>query len=239
MKDSNGNVFGENVSIYRDVVVRNSVIGDKSILADDCFITNSNIGTYAKIERRSMLFNVKIGTCCNVGFNSVVRNCTIGDYSGFAWNASIGGAQHPQHTISMRFIAFDKWYDFIDEEEEKRIMADETFNWYHGAVTVKNDVWGGAGVHVMRGVTVEDGAILGAGSVVTKNVGPYEIWAGVPAKKISQRFSDEIISEMLELEWWKWPREFIKEHIHLFQKNVDLELLKDLKSEAACLLANK
>lgn len=239
MKDINGNIFGKNVSVYRDVVVRNSEIGDKTLLADDCFITNSKIGSYGKIERRSMIFNAKLGTCVNVGFNAVIRNCQIGDYTGVGWNVSIGAAEHNQHAITMRPFPYDKWYDFITEEEEIEFFKESGFDYYEASVILGNDVWQGAGSQVLRGVRVADGAILGAGCVVTKNVGPYEIWAGVPAKKIGQRFSDEIISELLELQWWKWPREFIKKHIHSFQKTVDLELLKDLKSEASAMMWSK
>lgn len=229
MKDSNGNEFGSNVSIYRDVLIRRSSIGEKSVLADDVFMTDCIIGSYARIERRAMLFNVQMGTCCNIGWNSTIRNCNIGDYTGFAWNVSIGGAQHQQHSITMRSIAFDKWYDFITEAEEEEMKNNKNFDWYSGDIHIGNDVWGGAGCQIMRGVTIGDGAILGAGSVVTHDVGPYEIWAGVPAKKIGQRFSDEIISELMEMQWWRWPREIIKENITYFQKIVDLELLKKLR----------
>ena len=180
MKDTNGNIFGENISIYRDVVVRNS---------------------------------------------------EIGDYSGFAWNVSLGAAEHNQHAITMRPFPYDKWYDFISEEEERKIIQEGNFDYYSASVVVGNDVWGGAGCQVLRGVNVSDGAIIGAGSIVTHNVGPYEIWAGVPAKKISQRFSDEVIAELLALGWWKWPREVIKKYIKYFQKNVDLALLKELEDQ--------
>lgn len=231
MKDSNGNVFGDNVSIYRDVVVRNSEIGEKTILADDVFVTNSKIGSYGRIERRALIFNSLLGTCNNVGWNSTVRNCVIGDYSGFSWNVSIGNGDHNIHTLTMRTFPFDKWYGFIYEEEEKSISESGIFDFYSSPVTIGNDVMGGAGCNILRGVNIADGALIGAGAVLTKDVGPYEIWAGVPAKKISQRFSDEIISELLELQWWKWPREVIKNNIHYFQKNVDLALLKELRDQ--------
>ena len=239
MKDNNGNIFGKNVSVYRDVIVRNSEIGDKTLLADDCFITNSKIGSYGKIERRSMIFNAKLGTCVNVGFNAVIRNCQIGDYTVVAWNVSVGAGEHNQHAITMRPFPYDKWYDFITEEEEAEFFKESGFDYYAASLILGNDVWQGAVSQVLRGVQVADGAILGAGCVVTKDVGPYEIWAGVPAKKIGQRFSDEIISELLELQWWKWPKEFIKKNIKYFQRNVDLEMLKDLKEEAATLLENE
>jgi len=70
---------------------------------------------------------------------------------------------------------------------------------------------------------------LGGGTIVTKDVPPYEIWAGVPSKKIGQRFSDEIIADLMELKWWDLPVEIIKENIELFRNDIDLELMKEIK----------
>lgn len=67
------------------------------------------------------------------------------------------------------------------------------------------------------------------GAVITKNVPPYEIWAGVPGRKIGQRFSDEIISDLLQLNWWDLPREIIRENIGLFQSDIDIDLLNEIK----------
>lgn len=70
---------------------------------------------------------------------------------------------------------------------------------------------------------------LGGGTIVTKDVPPYEIWAGVPAKKIGQRFSDEIITDLLEMKWWDFPVGIIKDNIELFRRVVDLSLIKEIK----------
>lgn len=88
---------------------------------------------------------------------------------------------------------------------------------------IGNDVWISANSVITRGVTIGDGAVIGAGAVVTHNVPPYEIWAGVTAKKIGQRFSDEIITELLQLKWWDMPVEFIKDNIEFFQKEIKLK----------------
>jgi len=68
-------------------------------------------------------------------------------------------------------------------------------------------VWIGYGAIIKAGVTIEDGAVIGAGSVVTKNVPPYAIWAGVPAREVRKRFEDDMIQALLELRWWEWPEE--------------------------------
>lgn len=70
---------------------------------------------------------------------------------------------------------------------------------------------------------------LGGGTIVTKDVPPYEILAGVPAKKIGQRFSDEIITDLLEMKWWDFPVGIIKDNIELFRRVVDLSLIKEIK----------
>ncbi|UII21830.1 CatB-related O-acetyltransferase [Fulvivirga ligni] len=83
----------------------------------------------------------------------------------------------------------------------------------NGDVVIQNDVWIGRGVTIMSGVNVGNGAVLAAGSVITKDVGHYEIWGGNPAKKIKSRFSDEIIIRLLQDSWWEWDMTKIEEKI--------------------------
>ena len=71
---------------------------------------------------------------------------------------------------------------------------------------------------------------LGGGTIVTKDVPPYEIWAGVPARKIGQRFPDEIIVELMEIKWWDFPIDVIKDNIDLFRKDIDMDFISELKS---------
>lgn len=73
-----------------------------------------------------------------------------------------------------------------------------------GDVIIKNDVWIGAGATILSGVTIGNGAVVGARSVVTRNIGDYEMWAGNPAKLIKKRFSDKEVEKLLELKWWDW-----------------------------------
>lgn len=87
-------------------------------------------------------------------------------------------------------------------------------------VFIGNDVWIGANVVILPGVTVGDGAVLAAGAVVTKDVGPYEIVGGVPAKLIRKRFDDRTIEIFLQIKWWDWPVEKIEENIELFYQPV-------------------
>lgn len=84
-----------------------------------------------------------------------------------------------------------------------------------GDVNVGNDVWLGANSTIMSGVNIGDGAVIGAYSLVTKDVGPYEIVGGNPAKNIKFRFKQEIINKLLEIKWWDWDDSVINEYTPL------------------------
>lgn len=222
MKD---NQIGQNVRIYRDVLIRESKIGDNSLVGDDCFITGCEIGKNVIVERRNLLFNSMIGSRTTLGWNNTIRNAEIGKFCSVAWNCTIGGAQHPLHRLTTSFFPFDKTYGIVNETELSEIEGA-----YSKPIIIGNDVWIAAGVQVLRGVNVGDGAVLGGGTIVTKDVPPYEIWAGVPAKKIGQRFSDVIIAELMEIKWWDLPIDDIKDNIDLFRKDIDMDFISELKS---------
>lgn len=99
---------------------------------------------------------------------------------------------------------------------------DETLNvkdaWYNkGDIIIGNDVWIGYDAVIMSGVKIGDGAIIGTRALVTKDVPPYTIVGGVPAKPIKKRYDDNIISKLLEIKWWDWPAEKIKANIKYIQ----------------------
>ena len=105
-------------------------------------------------------------------------------------------------------------------------VANITSAWDNkGDIVVGNDVWIGYEAVVLSGVTIGDGAIIGTRAVVTKDVPPYTIVGGIPAKPIRKRFSDEVISRLLELQWWNWSENRIKENIDVIQSG----RIKDLK----------
>jgi acetyltransferase-like isoleucine patch superfamily enzyme len=95
------------------------------------------------------------------------------------------------------------------------------FDWRRAhKCTIGHDVWIGHGAVIMPGVSIATGAIIGTGAVVTKNVGPYEVVVGVPAKVIKKRFADEIIGKLLKSEWWEWDRKTLENN---FNDLLDME----------------
>ncbi len=84
-----------------------------------------------------------------------------------------------------------------------------------GDIVVGNDVWIGTGVRILSGVTIGDGAVVGAGAVVAKDVRPYSVVVGNPAREVSRRFSDEQVEALQRIRWWDWPLELIQERVSL------------------------
>lgn len=135
--------------------------------------------TYGSVTRRGIMNNVTIGKYCSLASGIVVD-------SGFNHNTE-----------------FISTYPF---NVMKGVVAD-SINTIKGDITIGNDVWIGEDVLIMSGVTIGDGAIIGAKTVVTKDVEPYSIHAGIPNKLIRKRFTDEQIESLLKIKWWNWDDE--------------------------------
>lgn len=95
-----------------------------------------------------------------------------------------------------------------------------------GDTVVGNDVWIGREATILPGVVIGDGAIIGAGSVVTKNVRPYEVVGGNPARHIRMRFDDADVRRLLGARWWDWPIEKITEHVNVIMSGTPRELVQ-------------
>ena len=219
------NQISESAKIYRDVIIRNSIISSESLLADDSVVINSRVGKNTVVERRCMLFNSLINDHVSLGFNSVVRNAEIGKYCSIAWNVSIGGAEHSMNHLTTSFFPFEQRYGVIDNDNP---FGDEN-DPYKEPVIIGNDVWIAAGCHILRGVKIGDGAIIAAGAVVTQDVPAYEVWGGVKARCLKKRFSDEIIEELLKLKWWNIPESILRKYIDYFRKEVTLQSILEFK----------
>lgn len=110
------------------------------------------------------------------------------------------------------------------------IYKKERDTYSKGPVVIGNDVWIGSRAIILSGVRIGDGAVIGAGAVVTKNVPPYAIVGGVPAKILKYRFSNEQIRKLLKIAWWNWDIEKILKNIHHFYGDVD-EFIRKFSNE--------
>lgn len=170
-------------------------------------------GDFVNLAHHAQVSNSKIGCRTSVGRYSKIQLADIGKYCSISWDVTIGALEHPLHAISVHAFPYRKQFGLC----EKDIQIP------HKRVSIGNDVWVGCGSIIMPGITIGDGAVIGAGSVVTHDVEPYEIVAGCPARHLSWRFSAETIKKLEELRWWDFDDDVIKNCIDVFSPQVDLE----------------
>lgn len=181
------------ILIRKGAMVYHSSLGQKSQVAPNAFVSNSVLGDFTSVGRNTTVIHAELGRFCSV-----------------SWNCTIGATSHRYDHLSTHAFPYVKEFGFA--ASSKRINE---------KTIVGNDVWIGAGAIIMPGISIGDGAVIGAGSVVTKNVLPFEIVVGVPAKKINTRFKPEIIEQILANPWWNWEQDKIKNEISIFQKKFE------------------
>lgn len=109
--------------------------------------------------------------------------------------------------------------DFLDDDFDGYQLVPPKGHQNKGDTIIGNDVWIGAEAMIMPGIQIADGAVIGARSLVTKNIGPYEIWGGNPAKLIKKRFNGQDIEKLLQIKWWDWSLDQIKSKLDLIRSS--------------------
>jgi acetyltransferase-like isoleucine patch superfamily enzyme len=173
-----------------------------------CINENSKIEPDTHLLNNCIINNSTIDHFTYVGKNCLIQNAVIGKFCSIANDVCIGLGKHPTNLISTSPLFYRTKNILNIKLVEKTIDFEE-----YAQITIGHDVWIGACAILMDGITVNNGAIIGANSVVTKDVPPYAIVAGVPAKVIKYRFPEDKIEELQKSAWWYWPFEKIKQKI--------------------------
>lgn len=183
-----------------------------------CQIKNTHFEGKNKVNYGATVLNSSVGFGTYIAQNSIISNTKIGKYSLVGFEALIGG--HPIHNIVSVHPAFYSTkgqYGFTYASRD--IYQEYTFvdasNKF--AIEIGNDVWVTAGsTKIIQGIKIGDGAVVMADAVVTKDVPPYAIVGGIPAKIIGYRFSEEQIDFLLKFKWWDKDEEWLRKHIDDF-----------------------
>lgn len=195
----------------KEIVYLKHVVTDPSIIVGDYTIYNDYVNDPCLFQKNNVLYHYPVNH----------EKLIIGKFSSIGCGAKFlfNSGNHTQTSFST--YAFPIFYE--EWGLDSKNVADAWDN--KGDIVVGNDVWIGYEAVIMAGVTIGDGAIIGTRAVVTKDVPPYTIVGGVPAKTIRKRFSEETIATLLKLEWWNWPSEKIARNIETIQSGKDLDKL--------------
>ncbi len=191
-----------------------SVITCPTIEVGDFTIYNDFVNDPRDFEKNNVLYHYPINNDRLI----IGKFCSIACGAKFIFNC----ANHTLKSLSTyTFPLFFEEWDLLKSE-----LASAWDN--KGDIIIGNDVWIGYDAVIMAGVTIGDGAIIGTRAVVTKDVAPYSIVGGVPAREIRKRFAPEVVERLRELKWWDWPEEKIRKAIPAIQAG-EVEALEALK----------
>lgn len=191
---------------------RNKIFWDTNI-ANAVDLNNVSVDENVSFAKNASVNNSKIGRFTSIGRNTKITHAEIGAFCSISWDITINAIDHPYDRLTMHAFPYLPSYGFVEKRES-----------FYKKVIIKNDVWIGAHVVIMPGITIGNGAIIGAGAIVTKDVADYEIVAGVPAKHIKFRFDQEIIDKLLILKWWGKDISDIKKNINLFKTKLNKDM---------------
>lgn len=185
-----------NNCVIKKASVFSSEIGSEVTLLPEVILFSAKLANHIHVGNRTAISNSSIGSYTYLAGNNRVFNTIIGAFCSIAENATIGHAEHPYTQFSTSPVFYKKENPFnTNNFFQKEIKEFAT-------TTIGNDVWIGYNAYIRSGIIIGNGSVIGAGAVVTKNVEPYSIVAGVPAKKIKDRFTTGTIRQLEQDEWW-------------------------------------
>jgi acetyltransferase-like isoleucine patch superfamily enzyme len=178
--------------------------GIYNTLYENVNLSEVQLGDYTYIAKDTSIFKTSIGKFCSIGPDS-----------------KIGLGKHPTKNFVSTHPAF-----FSTLKQARVTFCDKNYFDECEKITIGNDVWVGANVIVLDGVNISDGSIVAAGSVVTKDVPPYSIVAGIPARVIKYRFEQDEIAKLLDMKWWDMDLEILRKNYKKFH-NIKMLLNDD------------
>ena len=217
----------ENSKIFRHARLFSSIIGISSTIGDFSTIRESRIDDFCQIQRHCDIMRTRIGRYTCLERMSVAHDVEIGSFCAISWNVSMGGDNHDFHQPTIHPFYYNSTFGIEENPELKK--QQDILEAQEEPCKIGNDVWIGCGVIINRGITIGNGACIGAGSVVTRDVPPYAVVVGTPARVIKYRFDESVIDRLQKVAWWNWPVDVLKANRHLFKSHLDESLLSQME----------
>ncbi len=188
-------------------------IGEKPYIHETASVSDTTLGRYTEVSERCRISEVEFGDYSYIMQDGSIWCATIGKFVNIAAAVRINATNHPTWRATLHHFTYratDYWPDAD--------METDFFEWRRSnRVTIGHDVWIGHGATILPGVTVGNGAVIGAGAVVSKDVAPYTIVGGVPAKLIRERFGKGVGDRMDKLAWWDWEHSKLRSALDHFR----------------------
>lgn len=177
-------------------------LSEKPLIHPSCRISDSTLGAWTELYANCELQETVFGDYSYAAGDVTIIYAEIGKFCSFASHVRINPGNHPMQRVTQHHCTYRRrQFGFADTDDA------EFFSWRRRQkCIISHDVWIGHGAVVMPGVKIGTGAVIGAGAIVTKDVAPYDIVAGVPARRIGQRFSSTVAEKLLAIAWWNWDR---------------------------------
>jgi acetyltransferase-like isoleucine patch superfamily enzyme len=197
---------GALVSFNETIVTADSVLGPNCELRSHASVRSSTVGRYASVGRFSKL-----------------AWADVGPFSMISWDVTVGALPHETSCATTHFFAVDPLY---------RLHRGPLLVRAYPRVELGADVWIGCNAVLLSGVRVGNGAVVAAGAVVTRDVGSYEMVAGVPARRVRERLPAETAARVDDTAWWSWPDDVLRQKVALFRRPLDEAVLEQLETTA-------
>lgn len=180
----------------------------------DCQISESTFGAYVEIGQGSRVSHSTFHDYAYCDRLADIANTTVGKFANIAAMTRIGPTDHPMANASLHHFLYRSSYYWDDASDDPAFFAHRQSR----RTDLGPDCWIGHGAIIRPEVTIGAGAVVAAGAVVTRDVAPYMIVAGIPATPLRERFSRPVADRMLALAWWDWPHDRLRSSLDDFRR---------------------
>jgi len=199
--------------VYQDPATAPKQLGAEPFIHPTAQVRDSRFGAYCEVGARTKVAECSFGDYSYIVNDADIIYATVGKFCSIAAHTRINPGNHPLERVALNHFTYRSSAYGLGEDDA------DFFQWrrdHH--VTLGNDVWIGHGAILLPGVSVGNGAAIGAGAVVSKDVPPFAIVVGVPGRVLRHRFAPEIVAALERIAWWDWPHGRLAEGMQDFRR---------------------